>query len=170
MHTWKTKIYCTIGKKSPHPTPNRVPSSLLEWPRCEGGRLVKLIYRTPHNTGIRERCPIASFPDSCVLSRVFLPVDAWQSFWINSTGTAPRRLWPFWKRKNIGLLWGKVPMFCLESTEVCLKEVRCFTFPEPTPQKNFFWFSPTFLHPSMKIPLYIGDFRWRIGCRIAHVV
>ena len=28
--------------------------------------------------------------------------------------------------KNIGLLWAKVRMFCIESTDVCLKEVRCF--------------------------------------------
>ena len=42
----RTEIYCAIARKLSHPTPNRVPSSLLEWPRCEGGRLVKLIYRT----------------------------------------------------------------------------------------------------------------------------
>ena len=42
----RTEIYCAIVRKLSHPTPNRVPSSLLEWPRCEGGRLVKLIYRT----------------------------------------------------------------------------------------------------------------------------
>ena len=34
--------------------------------------------------------------------------------------------------KNIGLLWAKVPMFCLESTEVSIKEVRCFRFPVPS--------------------------------------
>ena len=32
--------------------------------------------------------------------------------------------------QNIGLLWAKVRMFCIESTDVCLKEVRCFYFPE----------------------------------------
>ena len=42
----RTEIYCAIARKLSHPTPKRVPSSLLEWPRCEGGRLVKLIYRT----------------------------------------------------------------------------------------------------------------------------
>ena len=42
----RTEIYCAIPRKLSHPTPNRVLSSLLEWPRCEGGRLVKLIYRT----------------------------------------------------------------------------------------------------------------------------
>ena len=76
-------------------------------------------------------------------------------------GTLPVR-----KPKNIGLLEGKVPMFCLESTEVCLKEVRCFAFPEPTPPKKFFVFLLHFLHQSIKFPLYIGDFGWRIGCRI----
>ena len=34
--------------------------------------------------------------------------------------------------ENIGLLWAKVPMFCLESTEVSIKEVRCFRFPVPS--------------------------------------
>ena len=32
--------------------------------------------------------------------------------------------------ENIGLLWDKVPMFCPKSTDVCLKEVRCFHFPK----------------------------------------
>ena len=36
----------------------------------------------------------------------------------------------FRKKQNIGLLWAKVRMFCIESTDVCLKEVRCFCFPE----------------------------------------
>ncbi len=31
--------------------------------------------------------------------------------------------------QNIGLLWAKVRMFCIESTDVCIKEVRCFCFP-----------------------------------------
>ena len=52
---------------------------------------------------------------------------------------------PVRKSKNIGLLEGKVPMFCLESMEVCLKEVRCFQFPEPIlllpPKKSFVFFS-----------------------------
>ena len=33
---------------------------------------------------------------------------------------------PLLEIKNIGLLWSKVPMFCLESTDVSFKEVRCF--------------------------------------------
>ena len=44
----RIEIYCAIARKLSHPTPNRVPSNLFEWPRCEGGRLVKLIYRTSH--------------------------------------------------------------------------------------------------------------------------
>ena len=32
----------------------------------------------------------------------------------------------FPENENIGLLWSKVPMFCLESTDVSFKEVRCF--------------------------------------------
>ena len=75
----RTEIYCAIVRKLSQPTTNRVPSNLFEWPRCEGGRFTKLIYRTPI--------------------------------------------------KNIGLLWAKVRMFCIESTDVCLKEVRCFYFP-----------------------------------------
>ena len=31
--------------------------------------------------------------------------------------------------QNIGLLWGKVPMFCLKSTDVYAQEVRCFLNP-----------------------------------------
>ena len=34
--------------------------------------------------------------------------------------------------ENIGLLWANVPRFCLESTEVSIKEVRCFRFPVPS--------------------------------------
>ena len=34
------------------------------------------------------------------------------------------------KMQNIGLLQAKVRRFCLESTEVCIKEVRCFYFPK----------------------------------------
>ena len=33
------------------------------------------------------------------------------------------------ERQNIGLLWGKVPMFCLKSTDVYAQEVRCFLNP-----------------------------------------
>ena len=32
----------------------------------------------------------------------------------------------FSESENIGLLWAKVRMFCIESTDVCLKEIRCF--------------------------------------------
>ena len=39
--------------------------------------------------------------------------------------------------KNIGLLWAKVRMFCIESTDVCLKEVRCFWFPK----RGKYWIS-----------------------------
>ena len=38
---------------------------------------------------------------------------------------------PFSEIKNIGLLGAKVPRFCLKSTEVSIKEVRCFRFPVP---------------------------------------
>ena len=60
--------------------------------------------------------------------------------------------------KNIGLLEGKVPMSCLESTEVCLKEVRCFAFPEPTLQKKVLCFSPTFPTPILETPLVYWGF------------
>ena len=32
--------------------------------------------------------------------------------------------------------------------------------------KNVLCFSPTFLHQSLKVPLFVGYFGWRIGCRI----
>ena len=35
----------------------------------------------------------------------------------------------FSENKNIGLLWAKVRRFCIKSTEVCIKEVRCFALP-----------------------------------------
>ena len=38
------------------------------------------------------------------------------------------------KNGNIGLLRGKVPRFCPKSTDVCLKEVRCFS--SKTRRKN----------------------------------
>ena len=39
------------------------------------------------------------------------------------------------ENENIGLLCIKVPYFCLESSDVLPKEVRCFQFPEKRP----FW-------------------------------
>ena len=35
--------------------------------------------------------------------------------------------------QNIGLIEAKHPYFCLESTELLGKEVRCFQFPKPSP-------------------------------------
>ena len=34
------------------------------------------------------------------------------------------------KQQNIGLLWAKLRMFCFKSTDVFIKEVRCFCIPE----------------------------------------
>ena len=56
-------------------------------------------------------------------------------------------------------------MFCLESTEVFVKEVRCFQFPKslkeaaPTlfSKKKFCVFLLHFLHQTLKLPLYIVD-------------
>ena len=61
--------------------------------------------------------------------------------------------------ENIGLLEGKVPMFCLESTEVCLKEVRCFCVSEASPPKKVLRFSPTFPTPIFEIPFIYWGFR-----------
>ena len=57
---------------------------------------------------------------------------------------------PFSEIKNIGLLGAKVPRFSLESTDVSIKEVRCFRFPVPilfpreavsvSPLLKKFWF------------------------------
>ena len=76
--------------------------------------------------------------------------------------------------KNIGLLWAKVPMFCLKSTDVSIKEVRCFQFPvlpfwkplRHSPQKKFCEKKLHFLHHMGKCPGYKGVFGCRIGCRI----
>ena len=43
------------------------------------------------------------------------------------------------KMQNIGLLWAKVRMFCLKSTDVFIKEVRCFCFPERVLHSNAFF-------------------------------
>ena len=51
------------------------------------------------------------------------------------------------KRQNIGLLGAKVPMFGIESTDVCLKEVRCFLVPEVT------YCSTPFTTVAKKLPL-----------------
>ena len=65
-------------------------------------------------------------------------------------------------------------MFYFESTEVFIKEVRCFHFSKslkkavPTffSKKKFLKNLLHFLHQTLKLPLYIGDFGCRIGCRI----
>ena len=106
-----------------------------------------------------------------------------------------RKKLAFPENENIGLLWSKVPMFCLESTDVSFKEVRCFWFPEAvphencrewqcwvrcsrwrssssiarrqtSPQKKFLKKNIHFLHPFTKTPLYAMLFGCRIGCRI----
>ena len=76
--------------------------------------------------------------------------------------------------KNIGLLWAKVPMFCFKSTDVSIKEVRCFQFPvlpfwkplRHSPQKKFCEKKPHFLHHMGKCPGYKGVFGCMIGCRM----
>ena len=68
--------------------------------------------------------------------------------------------------ENIGLLEDKVPMFCLESTEVCLKEVRCFWVSEASPPKKVSEKNLHFLHQTKKIPIKPELFWCRIGCRI----
>ena len=50
-------------------------------------------------------------------------------------------------------------MFCLESTEVCLKEVRCFWVSEASPPKKVLRFSPTFPTPIFEIPFIYWGFR-----------
>ena len=67
--------------------------------------------------------------------------------------------------KNIGLLWAKVRRFCIESTEVLCKEVRCFCTSEMyahSPQKKFCNNLLHFLHPGWKTIIKPGNF----GCRI----
>ena len=87
----------------------------------------------------------------------------------------------FSENKNIGLLWAKVRRFCIKSTEVCIKEVRCFALPihhyEIPPsttleavsallKKKFSGKNLHFLHPFTKLPLCTGFFGCRMGCRM----
>ena len=77
----------------------------------------------------------------------------------------------FRDEENIGLLKAKHPYFWGKTSELCLKEVRCFDIPEnlschPSP-KYVFVKNPTFLHPLWKPPLFPGIFRCRIRCRMA---
>ena len=83
----------------------------------------------------------------------------------------------FSEKKIIGLLWYKVRMFCLESTDVSIKEVRCFSFPVSTffpwettlrcsPLKKVFEKILHFLHQHPKHPVFTGSFGWRMRCRI----
>ena len=55
-----------------------------------------------------------------------------KNFFCGGRGVAVRKMQNDGVRKlqNIGLLWAKVRMFYIKSTDVCLKEVRCFCFPE----------------------------------------
>ena len=84
---------------------------------------------------------------------------------------------PFSEIKNIGLLGAKVPRFSLESTDVSIKEVRCFRFPVPIlfPReavsvspllKKFYENILHFLHHKGKCIVIIDDFGCRIGCRM----
>ena len=105
-----------------------------------------------------------------------------------------------WERlsenENIGLLEAKVPYFDMESTEVYVKEVRCFcisgggsewklpgmavqgvvlrlclslsiTCRQPSSRKKVLKKILHFLHPSGKLPLYALLFRCRMGCSMA---
>ena len=76
----------------------------------------------------------------------------------------------FSEMKNIGLLWYKVRMFCLESTDVSIKEVRCFSFPVSTffpwettlrcsPLKKVFEKNPTFPTPTAQTSCIYWQFR-----------
>ena len=81
--------------------------------------------------------------------------------------------------RNIGLLWAKVRRFCLKSTDVLCKEVRCFGIPvllrvedvstfflSPPQKKKFFENLLHFLHPVWKTLINSGIFGCRFGCRI----
>ena len=81
--------------------------------------------------------------------------------------------------RNIGLLCAKVRRFCLKSTDVLCKEVRCFGIPvllrvedvstfflSPPQKKKFFENLLHFLHPVWKILINSGIFGCRFGCRI----
>ena len=65
----------------------------------------------------------------------------------------------FSENKNIGLLWAKVRRFCIKSTEVCIKEVRCFALPIHHYKKNILRKCPTFPTPFHKTSFMYRLFR-----------
>ena len=67
--------------------------------------------------------------------RGIVPLFLWQfincTLWSRDVCARIRhRKIALWDGRNIGLLWAKVRRFKDKSTEVCIKEVRCFGFPD----------------------------------------
>ena len=65
----------------------------------------------------------------CVAKKYFIKTDACKVCSRRCSG------WnhAVWEMQNIGLIEAKHPYFCLESTVLLTKEVRCFQFPKPLP-------------------------------------
>ena len=70
------------------------------------------------------------------------------------------------KSKTSDFLRVKFRCFASKVRRFDAKKSDVFAFPKRTPPEKVLCFSPTFLHQSLKFPLFIGDFGWRIGCRI----
>ena len=70
---------------------------------------------------LHPECPVNTkgFTGGCRKCRFFL-----KNFFCRGREAMVRKL------QNIGLLWHKVRMFCIKSTDVSVEEVRCFYFPE----------------------------------------
>ena len=60
----------------------------------------------------------------------------------------------------------KFRCFALKVRRFASKKSDVLHFRSLLLQKKFFVFLLHFLHQSLRTPLYIEDFRWRIGCRI----
>ena len=80
------------------------------------------------------------------------------------------------KNGNIGLLRGKVPRFCPKSTDVCLKEVRCFSTKRRRKNNSFptFWGFFAVFHTRSAVALSPNDGRkcfgvGRNGCKKAEI-
>ena len=73
---------------------------------------------------------------------------------------------PFGNQKTSDFLRIKLRCFASKVRRFASKKSDVLHFRSQLFKKKFCVFLLHFLHQSLKTPLYIGDFRWRIGCRI----
>ena len=74
--------------------------------------------------------------------------------------------WPVRKPKTSDFFEVKFRCFAPKVRRFATKKSDVLHFRSLSLQKKFCVFLLHFLHQSLRFPLYIGDFRWRIGCRI----